>query len=363
MPAFMKGRELSRLYYHEAIRPILQKYFPSVPHAAARIGGGSDVLGFDTAMSMDHDWGPRVKIFLREQDKHLANDIYKVLAHELPFEVHGFPVNYTRHADGTLKNELATSKPQNIEVPILTVAEFAQNQFDHEIPKPLTMIDWLTISSQTFAEVVYAAVHIDKVGELTALREQLTWYPHDIWLYLLASSWERLGQEEHLMPRTGFVGDELGSSVIGGRLVRDIMFLCFLMERHYAPYPKWFGSAFKQLKCADTLMPILHRVQHATTWQDREEALGEAYVYMAEKHNALNLTESMPTETSSFHTRPFQVLHAERFAAALLEKITDPEVKRIADLGMIGGIDHFSDSTNLRSYINLRTRLKYLYAE
>jgi hypothetical protein len=47
------------------------------------------------------------------------------------------------------------------------------------------------------------------------------------------------------MPRAGFVGDELGSALIGSRLVRDIMNLCFLLEKQYAPYPKWFGTAFQ----------------------------------------------------------------------------------------------------------------------
>lgn len=361
MPDFIKGRELSRYFYTEAVRPILEAQFPDVPHAAARIGGGSDVLGFDTAMSMDHDWGPRVKLFLREQDKHLAPKIYDTLAHELPFACRGFPVNYNRHEDGSLDMQLTTTKPQNIQVPLLTVRDFIQTHFDHDLNMPFTVVDWLTISSQTFAEVVYAGVHHDGVGELTAIQEQFVWYPQDVWLYLLASSWARIGQEEALMPRTGFVGDELGSVVIGGRLVRDIMFLCFLVERRYAPYPKWFGSAFQQLNCASQLTPILQQVQNAKTWQEREEALVQAYSFVAEMHNALKLTDPLPTAPTAFHSRPFRVIHGDEFADALVAKITDPEVKRIADMGMIGSIDHFSDSTNLRSHIGWCKRLKKMY--
>ena len=50
----------------------------------------------------------------------------------------------------------------------------------------------------------------DGPGELTALRERLAWYPVDVWRYLLAAGWARLGQEEHLMGRAGYAGDELG---------------------------------------------------------------------------------------------------------------------------------------------------------
>jgi hypothetical protein len=35
------------------------------------------------------------------------------------------------------------------------------------------------------------------------------------------------------MGRAGYVGDELGAALIGSRLVRDMMRLCFLMERQY----------------------------------------------------------------------------------------------------------------------------------
>ncbi|MCP6756936.1 DUF4037 domain-containing protein, partial [Klebsiella pneumoniae] len=68
------------------------------------------------------------------------------------------------------------------------------------------------------------------------------------------------------MQRAGYVGDELGSAIMGSRLVRDVMALCFLMERQYAPYPKWFGSAFKRLSCAGAISPLLWQAQSAAAW-------------------------------------------------------------------------------------------------
>jgi len=38
----------------------------NVPHSATLIGGGSEVLGYDQPRSIDHNWGPRVAIFVQE---------------------------------------------------------------------------------------------------------------------------------------------------------------------------------------------------------------------------------------------------------------------------------------------------------
>ena len=68
MAPFIQGLELSERFYREAVAPILARRFPQLVHSAALIGPGSDVLGFDTPQSMDHDWGPRLLLFLSEAE-------------------------------------------------------------------------------------------------------------------------------------------------------------------------------------------------------------------------------------------------------------------------------------------------------
>jgi hypothetical protein len=365
MPAFMPGLELSRRFYWEAVRPLLGVHFPHLPHAAALIGPGSEVLGFDSELSMDHDWFPRVQLFLREEDAGLESPIREMLAEHLPHLFLGFPVDSVPYADEprtriiTLRDE----GPVQHNVCPTTLGAFARRWLAWDIERPLEPADWLTFPSQVLRSVTAGAVHHDGTGELSAFRERLAWYPHDVWLYLLASGWQRIGQEEHLMPRAGLAGDELGSAIIGARLVRDSMSLCFLMERQYAPYPKWFGSAFRQLSCAEDLSPVLWSVLQATTWQDRESALGEVYETLARRHNHLGITESLLEKVSPFYFRPFQVIRADRFAEAIREQITDPAVRQMAEHSLLGGIDQLSDSTDLRSDASWRPALRKLYTE
>jgi hypothetical protein len=189
--------------------------------------------------------------------------------------------------------------------------------------------------------ITAGAVYHDEIG-LQAERDRFAYYPHDVWLYLLAAGWWRIHPEGNLVGRAGFVGDELGSAVIGSRLAHDVMRLCFLMERQYAPYSKWFGTAFARLACAGGLSPILLKVLHAETWPEREAALTAAYERLAAMHNALQITEPVPTTVRQLWNRPFKVTWGD-FPGALMAQIQDPAVKRLAGQSSTGGIDQVRD--------------------
>lgn len=362
MQQFIPGLELSRRFYCEAVRPILDDAFPNLPHAAAHLGPGSDVLGFDTPMSTDHGWYPTVRILLRDEDAAQASPIHEALRQRLPHLFAGFAVDAAESAEdpGALMMQPTTEGPVKHRVNPQTLRAWVWDHLGYAIDQPPDAADWLTFSSQQLRELTAGAVHYDEVGDLTALRQRFAWYPHDIWLYLLAAGWGRIAQEEHLMPRAGYVGDELGSALIGSRLVRDVMNLCFLMERHYAPYPKWFGTAFNQLRCAPELLPVLLRAQQATQWQERESNMTTAYEYLARRHNALGLTAPMRERVTDFFGRPFNVIFGGAFADALLAQIVDPDVQRIAARRLIGSVDQFSDSTDLHD-VSWRSTLRSLY--
>lgn len=362
MPPFIPGLELNRRFYNAIVRPLLDAHFPSLPHAAARIGWGSDVLGFDTEMSTDHGWGPQLDIFLRQEDRGQAGAIHDLLADALPHEFLGYSVGFVLAEDGNSHIPAPRgTRPLHHLITVSTFEQFIHRWLAYTPGDPLTVADWLTFPAQTLRALTAGAVYHDGLGTVTALRDQLAYYPHDVWLYLLAAGWARIGQEEHLMPRAGYVGDELGSTLIGARLVRDVMSLAFLMEKQYAPYPKWFGTAFSKLPCAPTLTPFLWNAQQATIWETRMTALANAYQVLGVMHNALGITPPLDTAPQPFHDRPFMVSNADRFVAAIVAIITDPAVRRLADKPLIGNIDQFSDSTDLRAGSEWREVLKGLY--
>jgi hypothetical protein len=295
---------------------------------------------------MDHDWGLHLFIFVAEDHQTQCQGIANMLSHKLPESFLGFPVSIppvspkprVRVLDGELTG------PVKHHVTPTTLSRFVVAHLGLDVTKGLQPVDWLTISTHALGEVVAGEVYHDGLGEVARLRETLSWYPHDVWLYLLASGWQRLSEEEHLMPRAAHAGSELGSSLIGSRLVRDVMNLCFLMEKKYAPYPKWFGLAFRNLQCGPQLEPVLWRAQQASTWRERQESLVQAYEVLARMHNGLGIGNALPDTASYFHERPFMVIHGEMFASELIRQIGGAEMKRVASRRLIGSLSQWADS-------------------
>lgn len=259
MPAFVPGIELNRHFFEEIVRPILDQEYTSLQYAAARIGPGSETLGFDTEMSMDHDWGLHFFIFLKDEDAGRAGAIDNMLSLRLPLTYSNYPVSLpiSSQTPRFLSMRRPLDGPAKHHIVVTTTSAFMLQHLAYDLTQPLRPVDWLTIPAHSLGEAISGSIYHDGPGELTALRATLSWYPRDVWLYLLAAGWQRIGQEEHLMPRAGIVGDEFGSALAGSRLARDVATLCFLIERQYAPYAKWFGTGFHRLNCAPKMEPLL----------------------------------------------------------------------------------------------------------
>lgn len=344
-PDFIPGLELSRRFYTEAVHPVLDAAIPALAHSAARIGSGSEVLGFDTPRSADHEWGPRLQLFLSPADvTHHGHHIEKLLSERLPKTFHGYPTHFAPAVEASdIRVMQATDGPVHHRVDIADVDDWAAGQLGFTPSEGVATTDWLATPTQRLAEITSGAVFHDGLGELVPLRERLAWYPHDLWLYVLACQWKRISQEEAFVGRCGEVGDELGSAVVGARLVRDLMRLVLLMDRSYPPYGKWLGSAFARAAAAPELTPHLTGTLAATDWKTRERHLAKAYEHVATLHNELALTAAVDPTTRPYFGRPFRVLHAERFTAALRQAIADPEVRV---LPLTGAVDQFTDNTD-----------------
>ena len=365
-PDFIPGLKLSEMYYWEAVKPILDRHFPDLSHSAALIGYGSDVLGYDTPVSRDHMWGPRLQLFLPEDNFDvIRSSVNEVLRNQLLTHFMGYSTHFGKpnlHDKGVRVSEEIVNGPVEHLIEIETICSYWQKTGKADPFREPTVTEWLTISQQQLLEWTTGKVFHDDLG-LEAVRGRFSWYPHDIWLYMLASQWAQLAEIEAFVGRTWQVGDKLGSQLILTQVVESIIHLCFLMERKYTPYAKWLGTSFMGLQCSENLQPLLEGVLSSHDYIHKEPLLVKAYTILAIMHNELKITPWVDPTTRTYsgwhvfnagegelsmddakNTRSHQVLFAGRFVDAIREQLQDLEV--LALKPNIGSVSQFLRESN-----------------
>lgn len=340
----MKGVHLSSLFYRDIVRPWLNEAFPGLRHDAGIFGYGSELLGFDDDMSRDHNWGPRVQLVVTEDDfaTHAAAIVDSFDAVK-PTTFLGEPIGYRSRPHPPIVADDALGRPEH-GVEVFTAKGVLRTTLALDPATSLDALIWLSLPEQKLLELTAGEVFHTGLGDLARLRENFSRCPRDVTLYKLAAQWRNIADEQAFVGRAGYVGDDLGSRIIAARLVRDIMRVCFLLEGRYAPYAKWFGSAFARLASSEALMPMLTAVLKAETWEPRQARLAQACLAVAEMHAAAGFPLSVTPRIGPYYDRPFPTINAEDISADLAVGIVDPLLR---GRPVVGSIDQITDATPL----------------
>ena len=331
------GHALAEAYFRELIVPLLAQQWPQLRYAAARLGSGSDVLGLDDETSRDHDWGLRMTLLVNPEN---IGPVDEYLERSLPTTFHGYPTRFATTWQALSRHQIEVASADS----------FATSLLGIEPSRLLSPETWLSLTGQSILELTAGPVYTDTIGRLTEIRAGLNWYPHDVWLYVVAADWSRLRRELPFVGRAGQRGDDLGSRVIAARLVHIAMHLGFMLERRWAPYGKWFGTAFARLPTAGAATTALTGALAADDCRTRERMLCAALELLARLQRSLGLpTPAVVTEP--FYRRPFRGLAA--VAELLIATVDDADVRRLPN--GIGSIEQWSDNVDVLTSTELRS--------
>ncbi|GAA2616205.1 hypothetical protein GCM10010304_82130 [Streptomyces roseoviolaceus] len=147
------------------------------------------MLGFDTSRSADHEWGPRLEIFLTAEDnaQHGAA-IRRTLAETLPKEIRGTHFEESDDPLDPVGRMQLTDGPVSHRVDVYDVDGWLAEQLGvRPAGAKLTTREWLAVPQQRLAETTGGAVFHDGLGTLTDVRRWLAWYPDQGGICWLAS--------------------------------------------------------------------------------------------------------------------------------------------------------------------------------
>ena len=244
----MKGMELARKYYETYGEPMLKRDFPELyPLVAAGLfGSGSECFGFDDEVSRDHDFEPGFCLLLPGEE---------LVSREAAFRLERAYAALPGTFEGVSRNLLAPVGGRRHGV--LRTAEV----FYEKTGTPdgcLSVEEWLSVPEYALAEAVNGEMFYDGLGQVTAIRKRLAFWPEDVRKKKLAGFVLLMGQAGQYNYGRCLKHGETGAAQLAvTEFVRSAMQTVFLLNRAYMPYYKWSFRAMRRLPKLSLLAELL----------------------------------------------------------------------------------------------------------
>ena len=234
----MKGLELSKKYYEEFGKPMLQEQFPEIEHliAVGLVGSGSDCYGYDDNISRDHDFEPGFCLFLPDEsiiDEKTFFNLERAYS-KLPKEFCGYKRSLVKPVGGSRNGVFRT-----------------KDFYTKKIGSPdgeLTYEQWFSLPDYALAEATNGEIFKDDFGEFTRIRNKLKNMPDDIVLKKLAGNLLIMAQSgQYNYPRILNRGETASAQLSLFEFSNAAMKCYFLLRGKYMPYYKWQFRALRDL--------------------------------------------------------------------------------------------------------------------
>jgi hypothetical protein len=233
----MKGMELSRRYYTDIVLPAFEKEVPDILDQLAfgLVGPGSECRGYDDSVSRDHDWGPRVCVWVPENVFVSRGEELRKIYGILCGTYLGFgPVRQLEQGfrkDGVLSIERFFTA-------LLGTAE-----------QPESLRDWLLIPEEALSDCTNGEVFQDGPGIFSAMRDALlAYYPRDIQLKKISSRCRSAGRNgQHDLWRALARDDRAAVLHLKAAFAFDAAVLIHLLFRRFRPYGKWIYRSLSDI--------------------------------------------------------------------------------------------------------------------
>ena len=241
----MKGMELSRLYYEEVCKPVIEKEAGELTErtAVGLVGEGSECYGYDDEISRDHDFGPSCCFWLTKEDYRKYGGKLREILDSLPKSFMSFPALKISEWGGGRRGVLNT--------------ESFYRKFTGKENGPETLDEWRMIPETNLSIVTNGSVFSDPLGEFTKIRNRLLeYYPEDIRLDKIASRCMKIAQSgQYNLGRCLKRGEFVAARIAEAEFISESIHMIYLLNKKYMPFYKWMHKDMQ-------FLPILGKEVH-----------------------------------------------------------------------------------------------------
>jgi tetratricopeptide (TPR) repeat protein len=247
--ADISGLQLSRLYWEQFGKPMLEEKYPQLRSriAAGLVGHGSEAYGFDDVFSRDHDFAPRFCLWLTPED-------YAQFGEQLQHDYDALPAEFMGYSRAKMERtprSLGSRKRDGV----FSIPDFYASLTGYaSAPKntEAEAVQWLLIDEATLAAATNGEVFADSLGAFSRARGEFKAMPDDVRLSLISRRLGMLSQTgQYNFPRMIARGQREGAWRALNEFVRAAASMVFLINGPsavgYLPYYKWEMAALKRL--------------------------------------------------------------------------------------------------------------------
>lgn len=249
----MNGLELSARYFECCGKPMLAKLRARYPEltgqfCAGLVGHGSECLGFDDALSADHDFGPAFCLWLPRRLFEAYGAACGRAYDALPGEFEGYPARRV------------TAFGQD-RVGVLCLEDFYFGLIGRETA-PVSLTDWMALPEERLAMAANGAVFLDEPGIFSGIRQALlAFYPEDVRRKKIAARAAAMAQSgQYNYSRLARRGEWTGALLALSEFVRSACSMVHLLNRKYTPYYKWMHRSLRDLPILPEIYGLLDQL-------------------------------------------------------------------------------------------------------
>ncbi len=282
----MNGLDLSRAFYLEYGKPMLEAQFPDVMDriAVGLAGEGSECLGFDDEISRDHDFEPGFCLWITEADERDFGFRLERAYAKLPKAFMGLrrsalsPVGGNRHG-------------------VLTIEDFYTRHLGAPTA-PDTAERWLYTPTFSLGAACSGEVFHDPLGEFSAVRNVLlAGYPEDVRIKKLAAHVVLMAQSgQYNYGRCLSRGEQGAAQLAIFEFVKHAISAIYLLNNRYEPFYKWAYRGLRQLpilgNIGDALQTLTELDNSRETAQVKQAIIEDIAAVMIAAFREQDLTEA-----------------------------------------------------------------------
>lgn len=249
----MKGIELCRAYFEAEGMPMLKRLEKQYPElrgklAAGLVGQGSECLGFDDAVSQDHDFGAAFALWLPQELYERYGSVCQEAYDRLPSVFRGMP-------------KRQESPNGSGRVGVLSVTGFFYGLIGREdVPK--SSMEWMFLPESRLSMASNGEVFLDEAGEFSRIYEGLKgFYPEDVRLKKIAARVAKMAQSgQYNYGRLSARSEWTGAFLALQEFVTNTCSLVHLLNRKYTPFYKWMHRSLKDMEVLPEIYGLLDQL-------------------------------------------------------------------------------------------------------